>query len=44
MDSMYEWYGKDKVEFLKIDGNIAHRISNFYNVNAYPLIFAIKPG
>jgi hypothetical protein len=41
---MERWYGKEKVAFLKVDGNIVWEIAMRYRIQAYPHFIAIAPN
>ena len=41
---MTEWYGPEKVLFLKIDGPHVRDISQRFGVNAYPAFFSVQPN
>lgn len=40
---MTEWFGKDKVAFLKVDGNLVPALSRLYDVPYYPYFVYIAP-
>ncbi len=41
---MTSWFGKDKVLFLKVDGNLVPSLSRLYEVPYYPYFVYIAPN
>ena len=41
---MIEWYGPEKVLFLKIDGPHNRDVAFKFKVNSYPAFFSILPN
>lgn len=40
---MTTWFGKDKVTFLKVDGNLVPALTRLYGVPYYPYFVYIAP-
>lgn len=41
---MKEWYGEDKVAFVKIDGNKIRKLADMYKVPSYPFFVGVVPN
>ncbi|CDW79110.1 protein disulfide [Stylonychia lemnae] len=44
IEDMNEWYGEEKVEFIKVDGNKIKKLQELYKVPSYPYFVAVVPG
>jgi hypothetical protein len=44
IDDVESWYGREKVVFLKVDGQILWELSSRYNVMYFPHFTAIAAG
>jgi thiol-disulfide isomerase/thioredoxin len=43
-DDMYAWYGKENVEIIKVDGQRASDIANYFRINSYPQFLSVAPN